>query len=313
MLDGSRQSAVRARARSSIQRPGLQQMRDTLVHERLGVPTSDQGGSLVSLDSVTKHFDRHQQRQPDLIALQDVSVTVHRGEFIVIVGASGCGKSTLLNLVAGLLHPTRGSVARSSDVDRAGGIGMVFQDPVLLPWRSVLMNVMLPAEVLGLPAKAGRANAWDLLGLVGLRGFEDAYPYQLSGGMQQRVSLCRALLTDPPLLLMDEPFGALDAITRERMNLELQRIWLDTGKTVMLVTHSIDEAVFLSDRLVVMTPRPGRVAAILPNDLPRPRSLATFRDPTFIDLSTTLRNSIIADDTDIEPAGSSGRGAAMAS
>jgi NitT/TauT family transport system ATP-binding protein len=169
---------------------------------------------------------------------------------------------------------------------------MVFQGPVLMPWRSVVDNVLLPGEILGLARQTTYQKAVDLLSLVGLVGFETALPHQLSGGMQQRASLCRALLTDPPLLLMDEPFGALDAITREGLNSELQRIWLEDRKTVMFVTHSITEALFLSDRVVVLDARPGRVAGIVENHLPRPRSAQTFKAPEFAELSIRIRAMI---------------------
>src|SRR5262245_11920899 len=216
-------------------------------------------------------------------ALQDISFSVGRGEFVALVGPSGCGKSTLLRIVAGLRPPTRGGViVEGRPVTRPlAAVGMVFQAPVLLKWRSVLDNVLLPAELAGLEPRRYRDRARDLLRLVGLAGFEGKLPRELSGGMQQRASLCRALLLDPPLLLMDEPFGALDAMTRDEMNLELLRVWGERGeqadarerKTILFVTHSIPEAVFLADRVVVMSPRPGRVARICPVALPRPRTM----------------------------------------
>ena len=216
-------------------------------------------------------------------ALADVTLDVADGEFVTIVGPSGCGKTTLLRILGGLLSGSSGSVEllgrRVTGPSRS--VGMVFQDPVLLPWRTVLENVMLPVAVLRLDRQTYRQRALDLLGLVGLAGFEDKYPHELSGGMRQRVSLARALVHDPALLLMDEPFGALDAMTREAMNLELQRIWRESGKTVAFITHSIPEAVFLGDRVVVMSPRPGRIVDVVPVDLERPRDLDMMGSDAF--------------------------------
>jgi NitT/TauT family transport system ATP-binding protein len=226
-------------------------------------------------------------------ALDDVSFEVRTGEFLTIVGPSGCGKSTLLSVLAGLTRLTAGSMVRDPAIEARGGIGMVFQKPVLLQWRTVLENILMPAEILGTGRKAAQAHAMELIELVGLTGFENAWPHQLSGGMAQRASICRALLTDPPLLLMDEPFGALDAITRERMNFELQRLWSATGKTVVFVTHSIEEAVLLSDRAIVMTPRPGRIAEVIENKLNRPRDLETMSSPVFADYSSHIRHLLI--------------------
>lgn len=219
-------------------------------------------------------------------ALRDISLTIHEGEFVALVGPSGCGKSTLMRIVAGLRPVTTGrvevdGVPVSGPVSR---VGMVFQAAVLLKWRSVLDNVLLPAELSGLNPRSFRDRALSLLQLVGLGEFANKRPGELSGGMQQRASLCRALVLDPPILLMDEPFGALDAMTRDEMNLELLRIWgeSDTGagrKTIVFVTHSIPEAVFLADRVVVMSPRPGRVAGIHTVPLPRPRSVETRAAP----------------------------------
>ena len=194
---------------------------------------------------------------------------------MTVVGRSGCGKSTLLRMIAGLIPRSSGaiSIAGARVEGPRRDVAIVFQRPALLPWRSVLDNVLLPAEIMGLDRRRARAEAEQLLGLVGLDGFESARPYELSGGMQQRVALCRSLLTKPTVLLMDEPFAALDALTREDLSLELQRIWQERRKTIVFVTHSIDEAVILSDRVVVMTPRPGRVQRIVEVDLPRPRTL----------------------------------------
>ncbi len=210
-------------------------------------------------------------------ALRDITFTVERGELVTLVGPSGCGKSTLLRIVAGLRQASAGRVGVDGrSVTRPiSSAGMVFQAPVLLKWRSVIDNVLLPAELSGLRPAHYRAHAEELLRLVGLAEFAAKFPNELSGGMQQRVSLCRALLLDPPLLLMDEPFGALDAMTRDEMNLELLRVWGERNerrKTILFVTHSIAEAVFLADRVVVMTPRPGRVSKIFGVPLPRPRA-----------------------------------------
>jgi len=219
-------------------------------------------------------------------ALRDISFTVERGELLALVGPSGCGKSTLLRIVAGLRAATTGrvEVAGHAVTGPVAEVGMVFQAPVLLRWRRVLENVLLPAELSGRDPGRYRARAENLLRLVGLRDFVTKLPRELSGGMQQRASLCRALLLDPPLLLMDEPFGALDAMTRDEMNLELLRVWGETEgerKTILFVTHSIPEAVLLADRVIVMTARPGRVAAVFPVPLARPRAMDSRADPRF--------------------------------
>jgi NitT/TauT family transport system ATP-binding protein len=216
-------------------------------------------------------------------ALDAVSFEVGEREFVAVVGRSGCGKSTMLKIIAGLLGKTGGSVQVHGREVTAPlrDAGIVFQAPTLLPWRSVLDNVLLPAEFLKLDLAVARRRAYELLELVGLAGFERRFPRQLSGGMQQRAAISRALIHDPALLLLDEPFGALDALTREEMNLELLRIWSERRKTSVLITHSIAESVFLADRVVVMTPRPGRVAEIVPIDLPRPRAAALRLTPEF--------------------------------
>src|SRR5437868_14585964 len=219
----------------------------------------------------------------DVPSLRPLDFSVDQGEFLVVVGPSGCGKSTLLKLIAGLLPPSEGEIRVEGRVVTKphGGVGIVFQSPLLLPWRSVFRNVLMPVEVKGLPRAEYESRARALLKMVGLQGFENKYPWQLSGGMQQRASICRALVHDPKIVLMDEPFGALDAMTRERMNVELQRIQRETGKTVLLITHSIPEAVFLGDRVLVMTERPGRIAALAAIDLPKPRTLATMGSAAF--------------------------------
>ncbi len=234
-------------------------------------------------------------------ALRDIALAVGRGELVALVGPSGCGKSTLLRVVAGLIAPTRGRVlVGDRPVTRPlAEVGMVFQSPVLLKWRTIVDNVLLPAELSGLARAAYRARAGELLRLVGLGEFGLRLPRELSGGMQQRAALCRALLLDPPLLLMDEPFGALDAMTRDEMNLELLRVWGEgtgkdsgTRKTILFVTHSIPEAVFLADRVVVMSPRPGRIAAVTPIDLPRPRTVRTRASPEFGRLALAIHETL---------------------
>ena len=216
-------------------------------------------------------------------ALRDITLSISHGEFVTVVGPSGCGKSTLLKIFAGILRRSSGAVTlRGAAINGPSrDVGVVFQAPVLLPWWTVLQNVMLPAVVQRRDRGIYEGRARALLQLVGLAGFEDTYPNEHSGGMQQRVSICRALVHDPSLLLMDEPFGALDAMTREGMNLELQRIWSESGKTAVLVTHSIPEAVFLGDRVVVMSPRPGRIAEVVAVDLPRPRRLEAINTAAF--------------------------------
>jgi NitT/TauT family transport system ATP-binding protein len=236
-------------------------------------------------------YKTYRTRDGDVPTLREIDFTVDDGELLVIVGPSGCGKSTLLRMVAGLLPPTAGEIRiEGQTITRPyGEVGIVFQSALLLPWRSVLGNIMMPVEVKGLPRAPYLERAHSLLRMVSLEGFERKYPWQLSGGMQQRASICRALIHDPKIVLMDEPFGALDALTRERMNIELQRIHKETGKTIMLITHSIPEAVFLADRVLVMSDRPGKIAAAYPVDLPRPRALEVMADPRFIELTQTIR------------------------
>jgi NitT/TauT family transport system ATP-binding protein len=218
-----------------------------------------------------------------ILALKDIDFTVPDGEFLSIVGPSGCGKSTLLKILAGLLPASEGEALLNGTPIKGPrqDIGVVFQSPVLFPWRNVLNNVLLPADVQRLGRAQMEKRAYELLKLVGLDGFERRYPWELSGGMQQRVALVRALIHDPAFLLMDEPFGALDAMTREQMNVELQRIWLESKKTVVFITHSTAEAVFLGDRVMVMTPRPGRIGDLFEVDLPRPRTLDVMNTEKF--------------------------------
>jgi NitT/TauT family transport system ATP-binding protein len=227
-------------------------------------------------------------------ALRPTSLDIAAGEFVSIVGPSGCGKTTLMKIVAGLLPASAGEV-RIDGVpvhEPPDGVGMVFQAATLLRWRTVLDNVLVPADATRRPRARYEPVARALIRLVGLDGFADHYPRELSGGMQQRVAISRALLLEPRLLLMDEPFGALDAMTREEMNLELQRIWNEQRKTVLFITHSIDEAVFLSDRVVVMTLHPGGVREVLAIDLPRPRTLQIRTDPRFVEYVGRIRELI---------------------
>lgn len=219
----------------------------------------------------------------EVCALQDVSFDVFRGEFITLVGPSGCGKTTLLKIISGLLSKTDGEMVFSSeeDFDPTRDVGMVFQRPVLLKWRSIVDNILLPIDILRLDRRSYYPKAMKLLELVGLKGFERNYPNELSGGMQQRAAISRALVHDPQLLLMDEPFGALDAFTREKMNLEILRIWQETRKTVLFVTHGIQEAVFLADRVIVLSPRPARMIAAIEVNLPRPRTMEVKAEKEF--------------------------------
>ena len=223
-------------------------------------------------------------RDEPVHALEKVTFGVHASEFVSILGPSGCGKSTLLSLIAGLLPLSSGQIVIGDTVIRRPytDVGIVFQRDVLLDWRTVLGNVMIQAEIRGLDRRTAQAHARELLLQVGLEGFEDRYPFELSGGMRQRVAICRALLHDPPILIMDEPFAALDALTREQMNLDLLELWEQRKKTVIFITHSIPEAVFLSDKVIVMTPRPGRIQETLTLELPRPRTLAVRETPEFL-------------------------------
>jgi NitT/TauT family transport system ATP-binding protein len=224
-------------------------------------------------------------------ALEDVSFAVEPNEFVTLVGPSGCGKSTLLKIVGGLLERSAGDLTVKCEpvLGPRRDIGIMFQTAVLFDWRTALENVLLPAEVLGLNLGTYRDRARAILKMVGLEGFEESYPNQLSGGMQQRVSLSRALVYEPDVLLMDEPFGALDEFTRERLNLEIQRIWMEQRKTILFVTHNISEAVFLSDQILVMTPRPGRVARIVRVPFPRPREIRLMKTPEFASVVFEIR------------------------
>ena len=255
---------------------------------------SSGSGVQIALRSVSK---RYMTASGDAVdALGEIDLDVAAGEFVSIVGPSGCGKSTLMMLVSGLIPATTGTITVGGvPVKGAGGkAGIVFQRDVLLDWRTVFSNVMLPVEIKRLDKETHLKKARDLLRSVGLAEFEQKYPAELSGGMRQRVAICRALVQDPGLLLMDEPFGALDALTREQMNLDLQRIWLRDRNTVIFITHSIEEAVLLSDRVVVMTSRPGRIADIFKVDLPRPRGAHSRSEKQFVDGVERIRRHFMA-------------------
>ncbi len=247
---------------------------------------------MIVLDGVSMAYRTRQKGA--VTALHGLDLQVADGEFVTLVGPSGCGKSTVLKLVAGLLMPSAGRITIGDKAVKGPRreMGFVFQTPVLLPWRSVRENVLLPIEMLGLPARGHAERADALLAKVGLGGFERAHSWELSGGMQQRVGICRALVHDPEILLMDEPFAALDAMTRETIGFELLRIWEERRKTVLFVTHSIPEAVLLADRVVVMTARPGRIAGIVPIALPRPRTVEMEYDADFKAAALEIRRLI---------------------
>ena len=244
--------------------------------------------SVVSVDGVTKTFTKG-----NVTALQGIDLQIEAGEFVSLIGPSGCGKSTLLRLIAELVPPTSGTIAVNGKSAHQARLdhdyGMVFQDSVLFDWRTVAKNVQLPLEMLGWERAKRKERVDEMLRLVELQGFGDHYPWQLSGGMQMRVAIARALAFEPALLLMDEPFGALDEMTRERLNIELLELWRRLGSTIVFVTHSISEAVFLSTRVVVMSPRPGRIAGVVDIDLPQPRSFDTREDPRFFEHVTAVR------------------------
>jgi len=245
--------------------------------------------SVVRIEGVTKRFGQ-------TTALQEIDLSIAEGEFVSLIGPSGCGKSTLLRIIGDLIRPSSGNVvvngkpARKARIDRDYGI--VFQDPVLYDWRTVSKNIALPLELAGWDRRRRQQRVREMMELVELGDFGSHHPWQLSGGMQQRVSIARALSFDPPLLLMDEPFGALDEMTRERLNLELLRIWEQSGSTIVFVTHSITEAVFLSTRVVVMSPRPGRITDVIPINLAQPRTATTREQPRFFELVTRVREAL---------------------
>jgi NitT/TauT family transport system ATP-binding protein len=258
-------------------------------------PAVSPAPAYVELAGASKTYRRaNGHHVPEVRALEPIDLAVAQGEFLAIVGPSGCGKSTLLRMIAGL-HPASSGTVRVAGETVARpqtGLGIVFQSPVLLDWRNALDNVLIQIELRGMNPDAYRERAIELLRNVGLGEFIDAYPAELSGGMRQRVAIVRALIHDAPLLLMDEPFGALDALTREQMRIDLEALWLATRKTVVFITHSIDEAVLLADRVVVMSPRPGRVAGIVPIDLAQPRTATTREDPRFFELVTEVREAL---------------------
>lgn len=224
-------------------------------------------------------------------AISDLSLEIQEGEFVSVIGPSGCGKSTLIKIFSGLLQPSKGQVRlKGTPIDKPrGDVGIVFQQATLLPWKSVLENVLVPARALNQDISVAEKKASELLRLIGLEKFSQHYPSELSGGMQQRVGIARGLIHDPDLLLMDEPFSALDTMTRDHMSIELQRIWMAARKSALFITHSIPEAVFLSDRIVVMSARPGSIVTDITIDLPRPRTLETLGDPQFIHYCSELR------------------------
>jgi NitT/TauT family transport system ATP-binding protein len=270
---------------SFTSRESLMDVSDKLPHE---TKLSKRPADKVVIEKLHKTYLTSSGRT---VALQDVSLTIGKDEFIALVGPSGCGKSTLLRAISALIKPSKGKIL----IDGAplsspsNQVGIVFQQAVLLPWRTVLDNVLLPAEILRLDLVKAAARARDLLNMVGLSEFEARYPGELSGGMQQRAAICRALIHNPSMLLMDEPFAALDALTREELGLQLLRIWAAEKKTIVFVTHNISEAILLADRVVAMSPRPGRISEIVSVDLPRPRTLDMEFLPEFKSYSDRVR------------------------
>ncbi len=264
-------------------------MTQTLMKNLTPITPSPQS-TLVQIEDVSMVFPT------GTVALQNASLDIAPGEFISLIGPSGCGKTTLLRLMADLIKPSAGKISiggkSPTEARKSRAYGYVFQAPTLMEWRTVLQNVMLPLEIMGFPKAEHKPRAEKMLELVGLEKFAHQYTWQLSGGMQQRVSIARALSFDPQLIFMDEPFGALDEITRENLNLELLRLWRETGKTIVFVTHSIPEAVFLSTRIVVMTPRPGKIETVIPVNLPQPRDFDTRETPEFFRIATEVRETL---------------------
>ena len=261
----------------------------------VGAAASGAAAPILEYRNVSKTFHSARSRN-DVQALAAVDLAIHRGEFVTFVGPSGCGKSTLLNITAALMAPSSGEVRLmgAAHAEPSRRIGVMFQSPVLLPWRTVKENVLLPAEVYGLKASQVSNKVDEVLSLVGLADFATAYPDQLSGGMQQRASLARVLAYEPDVLLMDEPFGALDEFTREAMNLEVPKLTRPRSITVLFVTHNIPEAVFLADRVVVMSARPGRVAGVISVPFSHPRTIEVMREPEFTDLVFSVRSTLAA-------------------
>lgn len=262
------------------------------THQTAKENAASENTAFITVDKVAKSYSS--RSGSSIAAVESLSFDVREGEFLSIVGPSGCGKSTLLKMVGGLLSPSEGKITYGSSGNKRPKLGVVFQDAVLLPWRNIFQNACLPLEVHPDSRHIERQRASDLLNLVGLKGFEDRYPFELSGGMQQRAAIARALVHEPSLLLMDEPFGALDALTREQMIGELERIWSATRKTVLFITHSVPEAVLLSDRVIVMTRRPSTIADLIEIDLPRPRSIEMMSDARSVEYSTRIRNLLRA-------------------
>ena len=266
-------------------------MQTAFQQQAKGVQVGDRSTSSVAieLDDVRKIYETREGEE--IHALDGISVRIPAGEFVSIVGPSGCGKSTLLMMISGLIPITSGSIRLDGERSTRPHpkIGVVFQRDLLLDWRRILENVLLPVEIKGWSRSSYIEKARQLLAQVGLQGYERRYPDELSGGMRQRVAICRALVQSPGLLMMDEPFGALDALTREQMNIDLQRLWISLNNTVVFITHSIDEAVFLSDRVLVMTPRPGRIQIDLRIDLPRPRTASVRASQSFVGYVDQIR------------------------
>ena len=245
---------------------------------------------------ISNLFKKYTTREGDILALKDVSFTVRKGEFVSVLGPSGCGKSTMLLIIAGLLSKTEGMVNINGQAVAGPhtNVGIIFQDHVLLDWRTVIQNIMLQIEMRKMNRSDYLPRAMELLESVGLSGFENKYPFELSGGMRQRVSICRALIHDPPLLLMDEPLGALDALTREQMRIDIEKIWLKKKPTVLFITHSIAEATLLADRVIVMTPRPGEIHKTVEIDLPRPRHLEVQESVKFTEYCKMITDIFLA-------------------
>ncbi|MCX7322350.1 MAG: ABC transporter ATP-binding protein [Hyphomicrobiales bacterium] len=266
------------------------------AHLRVVSEQSQNTTSGINLSGVSKTYGTGDGK---VQSLRPLDFHINDGEFFVVVGPSGCGKSTLLKMISGLLPPTTGEIHVDGNkvTEPHGDVGIVFQNALLLPWRNILNNVLMPIDMKNLSRETYTPRARELLKMVGLEGFEKKLPWQLSGGMQQRASICRALVHDPKIMMMDEPFGALDAMTREKMNVELSRIQRRTGKTILLITHSIPEAVFLADKVLVMTERPGGIAAIYDVPLGRERTLDVMSNPVFTDLVARIRKHFMTNST----------------
>jgi NitT/TauT family transport system ATP-binding protein len=263
---------------------------ELLDYSRATATTSDEDPYLISAHGLGKSYTA--KNGTTTVALENASFDIRKGEFVSVVGPSGCGKTTLLKILGGLVSGTEGEVSLKGKTiaGPTSDVGFVFQSPTLLPWRTILRNVEVPIDVQGLSRAKYRPRAKELLKMAGLDGFEDRYPNELSGGMAQRAGICRGLVHDPEVLLMDEPFSALDAMTREQMALELQNIWLNAGKSVVFVTHSIPEAVFLADRVIVMSPRPGRIVEIVDVKAPRPRRWDMISEPSLGEPMARIRH-----------------------